>query len=220
MANRRFNLSDRLLMEFDHALRVVAAKPRAARAVPTADTTEDKSQADENALSAQDRELGARLMRVNHSGEIAAQALYRGQAAVAGDEQLRAKLLVAAAEEHDHLAWCQQRAEQLGGRVSLLAPFWYAGSFAIGAAAGLAGDKISLSFLAETERQVTSHLNSHLEQLSTTDAASRAILEQMREDEIQHGDNATRDGGEELPTGVKKAMGIMSKVMTTVSFRV
>ena len=158
-------------------------------------------------------------MRVNHSGEIAAQALYRGQALVSRDPALRAELLQAAEEEHDHLAWCQQRVEELGGRISLLAPVWYAGSFAIGIAAGLAGDKTSLGFLAETERQVAEHLDGHLQQLAENDKTSRAILEQMRDDEIRHGDSAVERGGAELPPLMKRAMQTVSRVMTSVSFR-
>jgi ubiquinone biosynthesis monooxygenase Coq7 len=216
MNQRRFNLTDRLLTELSTAMRVVAATPRAARATPVA----RKSAAEPAQLNEQQRNLGARLMRVNHSGEIAAQALYRGQALVARDPELRAELLEAAEEEHDHLAWCQQRTAELGSKVSLLAPLWYAGSFAIGMAAGLTGDKVSLGFLAETERQVTEHLDGHLERLPQEDDQSRAIIEQMRDDEIQHGENARELGGANLPDPVKKAMRAASKVMTTLSFRV
>jgi ubiquinone biosynthesis monooxygenase Coq7 len=212
MNQRRFNLTDRLLTELSTAMRVVAATPRAARAIPVA---EKSAQLDDK-----QRKLGASLMRVNHSGEIAAQALYRGQALVARDPELRAELLEAAEEEHDHLAWCQQRTTELGSRVSLLAPVWYAGSFAIGMAAGLTGDKVSLGFLAETERQVTEHLDGHLQQLPAEDGQSRAIIEQMRSDEIQHGENARVLGGANLPGPVKKAMRAASKVMTTLSYRV
>jgi ubiquinone biosynthesis monooxygenase Coq7 len=212
MNQRRYSLTDRLLAELDKALRVVAATPHTARPTPKSSTTEE--------LGSQERALGVRLMRVNHSGEIAAQALYRGQALVARDSALRAELLSAADEEHDHLAWCQQRTEELGGRVSLLTPVWYVGSFAIGMAAGLTGDAISLGFLAETERQVTEHLDGHLERLPQADSSSRAILKQMREDEIRHGENAINQGGEDLPEVLKQAMRAASKVMTTLSFRV
>ena len=210
MASRHYSFGDRLLTEFDTALRVVATKPRAARSCPDAETVE---------LPAAESRLSASLMRVNHAGEIAAQALYRGQALVARDPELRANLLEAAEEEHDHLAWCDNRSRQLNSRVSLLTPAWYAGSFAIGAVAGLAGDKISLGFLAETERQVTAHLESHLERLPAEDKNSRAIIKQMREDEIKHGQNATERGGQELPEAVKKAMRAAAKVMTSLSFR-
>ncbi|MGI9292274.1 MAG: 2-polyprenyl-3-methyl-6-methoxy-1,4-benzoquinone monooxygenase [Gammaproteobacteria bacterium] len=211
MSPRSFSLTDRLVAEADHALRVVAARPRASRPAPIGES--------EGELPRTEQQLGARLMRVNHSGEIAAQALYRGQAFVARDKQLRADLLEAAEEEHDHLAWCEDRTRELGSRVSLLAPAWYAGSFAIGALAGLAGDKISLGFLAETEKQVTEHLESHLKRLPASDKASRAIIEQMREDEIKHGQNATDRGGQALPKPIKTAMWAASKVMTTMSFR-
>lgn len=203
---------DKLLSEVDHALRVVAARPRAGREIQS-----DQPAAD---LSPADKKLSARLMRVNHSGEIAAQALYRGQALVARDEALRNDLLLSADEEHDHLAWCRDRATALGGRTSLLAPAWYAGSFAIGMLAGLTGDKTSLGFVAETERQVEHHLDGHLERLPANDHESRAILEQMREDEIRHGEGARERGGTGLPKPVKGAMRAVSRIMTTLSFRI
>jgi ubiquinone biosynthesis monooxygenase Coq7 len=220
MHQRRFDLTDRLLTELSTAMRVVAATPQAARAAPETEPAAQQETQQTAQLSDQARKLGAKLMRVNHSGEIAAQALYRGQALVARDPALRAELLEAAAEEHDHLAWCQQRTTELGGRVSLLSPVWYAGSFALGMVAGLAGDKVSLGFLAETERQVTAHLDGHLDRLPAEDSPSRAIVEQMRDDEIKHGENATKLGGANLPTPVKKAMQAASKVMTTLSFRI
>ena len=209
---RDTNFGDRLITELDKALRVVAARPRAQRPAPEA--------GEQAELSAREAQLSAGLMRVNHTGEIAAQALYRGQALVSRDPALRSHLLRAADDEHDHLAWCQARTEQLGSRVSLLAPFWYAGSFAIGVAAGLSGDRTSLGFLAETEKQVTRHLEGHLERLPAQDLASRAIVEQMRTDEIEHGEKALERGGTELPAPVKQAMRAASKVMTTLSFRV
>lgn len=211
MQPRQYSLLDRFIAEADHALRVVAAKPRAARKAPGTETQPELAKAD--------KELSARLMRVNHSGEIAAQALYRGQALVAREPALQDELLEAAEEEHDHLAWCEDRTRELGSRVSLLAPAWYAGSFAIGTIAGLAGDKISLGFLAETEKQVTDHLEGHLQRLPAGDSNSRAIIEQMRKDEIKHGQNAAARGGEVLPEPVKSAMRAVAKVMTTVSFR-
>jgi ubiquinone biosynthesis monooxygenase Coq7 len=224
MHQRRFNLTDRLLTEVSTALRVITAKPHATRTMPAARSSADASPVDPSkepgTLSDQERKLGAQLMRVNHSGEIAAQALYRGQALVAQNPRLRAELLDAADEEHDHLAWCQQRTTELGSHISLLTPVWYAGSFAIGMAAGLTGDKVSLGFLAETERQVTEHLEGHLDQLPEQDKQSRAIIEQMRSDEIKHGNHATELGGANLPGPVKKAMRAASKVMTTLSFRV
>jgi len=163
--------------------------------------------------------LGAALMRVNHSGEIAAQALYRGQAFVARESALREELLQAADDEADHLAWCRQRAEELGGRTSLLAPVWYAGSFVIGMAAGLSGDRYSLGFLDETEKQVAEHLNGHLSRLPASDSKSRRILEQMREDELRHGHRARELGGKPLPRPVPAAMRAVSRVMTGLSFR-
>jgi ubiquinone biosynthesis monooxygenase Coq7 len=211
MKQRNYSAGDRLLAELDHALRVVAAKPLAHKPTPNNESGEK--------LGERDRQLSASLMRVNHSGEIAAQALYRGQALVARDPELRAELLDASIEEHDHLAWCQQRAEELGGRVSILAPFWYAGSFAIGMAAGISGDRLSLGFMAETEHQVTQHLEGHLQRLPDKDARSRAIVEQMRADEIMHGENARQLGGSELPLPIRKIMRAAAKVMTTLSFR-
>ncbi len=209
---RRFSLFDRLLSEADSALRTVAARPHARAARPDAD---DGSELDDAASR-----LSAALMRVNHSGEIAAQALYRGQALVARDDNLRRELLAAADEEHDHLAWCSERTAELGGRTSLLAPFWYAGSFTIGMTAGLAGDGFSLGFLDETEQQVSRHLDSHLERLPAADTRSRMIVARMREDELRHSDRARELGGKPLPAAVKQGMRMLSKVMTGVSFRV
>ncbi len=205
---------DRLLSEADHALRTVEARPHARQPRP------DAALEDSGDPAAAAAGLSARLMRVNHSGEIAAQALYRGQAMLANDPDLRRELLQAAAEEHDHLAWCQDRAEELGGRTSLLAPLWYAGSFAIGMAAGVAGDGYSLGFLDETEKQVAAHLDSHLERLPPQDERSRRILQRMRADELKHAHRARELGGRELPGPAKKAMRALSKVMTSVSFRI
>jgi len=211
MEHRQLSFTDRCITELDTALRVLALRSRAQRAAPAAD------QAGE--IPGEDQAEVARLMRVNHSGEIAAQGLYRGQALVARDPELRDDLLEAAREEHDHLAWCQQRAEELGGDISKLAPLWYAGSFAIGMAAGLAGDKISLGFLAETEKQVSEHLESHLQRLPAEDHESRAILEQMRDEEVQHGEGAIEKGGAELPAVAKNMMRFTAKIMTSVSYR-
>jgi ubiquinone biosynthesis monooxygenase Coq7 len=156
-------------------------------------------------------------MRVNHAGEIAAQGLYHGQALVARDPAIRSLLERAGREETDHLAWCEQRLHELHDRPSLLDPLWYAGSFAIGMAAGLASDKTSLGFVAETERQVERHLDSHLEQLPAGDQRSRAILAQMRADEQAHGELARRAGGAPLPIPMRKAMQLTAKVMTSTS---
>jgi ubiquinone biosynthesis monooxygenase Coq7 len=157
-------------------------------------------------------------MRVNHSGEVAAQALYRGQALTAGDSALAAAMRHSAAEEADHLAWCELRLQELKGRTSILNPVWYAGSFAIGAVAGALGRRASLGFVAETERQVESHLRSHLSRLSPADTRSRAILEQMTHDEREHGAKAASLGGKELPFPIGVAMRLTSRLMTVGSY--
>lgn len=211
MSQRQLSTADRCLGELDAALRVIFARSHANEPSPGESSTEN--------LSAADKLLGSRLMRVNHSGEVAAQALYRGQALVAQDPELRSSLIEAAEEEHDHLAWCEQRAGELGGGVSKLAPLWYSGSFAIGVLAGLAGDRVSLGFLAETEKQVTEHLEGHLERLPGGDADSRAIISQMREDEIRHGQGALERGGMELPAPVRGLMRLTARFMTGISYR-
>lgn len=202
---------DRLIIAFDNGLRTFLAPAHSSRPVPAAGT-------DETELSAPERELAAALMRVNHSGEICAQALYHGQALSARNAQLRATLAHAAVEETDHLAWTAQRINELGGRVSLLNPLWYAGSFALGVAAGLLGDKWNLGFLAETERQVEGHLAGHLDRLPMHDKKSRAILEQMKNDEARHAHSAIEHGAAELPAPVKLAMKLGSRVMTRSTF--
>lgn len=169
-------------------------------------------------LGEADRRQSARLMRVNHAGEVAAQALYRGQALTARDTGAAAAMSLAAAEEIDHLAWCEQRIAELGGRVSLLNPLWYAGSFLIGSLAGALGDRTSLGFLSETERQVESHLEDHLDRLPAADRRSRAIVEQMQHDEIAHGAKAETLGAATLPSWVKAAMRLTSRLMTRGSY--
>jgi len=169
-------------------------------------------------LSEIERQLAGRLMRINHAGEVAAQGLYQGQALTARLPQVRQQMERAALEENDHLDWCEKRAKELGTHVSVLNPVWYAGSTAIGALAGLAGDKWSLGFVAETEKQVVKHLEEHLEQLPEHDDKSRAILEQMKEDEGRHATVALEAGGTELPYPVKKLMGLTSKIMTRTAF--
>jgi 3-demethoxyubiquinol 3-hydroxylase len=163
------------------------------------------------------RRQTAAMMRVNHAGEIAAQGLYHGQALVARDPAIRAQLESAAREETDHLAWCEQRLRELKDRPSLLDPLWYAGSFAIGCVAGLASDRISLGFVAETERQVEAHLEGHLEQLAPEDTRSRALLAQMRDEEIAHGRSAKSAGGVELPAPARALMRATARVMTTTA---
>ncbi|MDX1455277.1 MAG: 2-polyprenyl-3-methyl-6-methoxy-1,4-benzoquinone monooxygenase [Gammaproteobacteria bacterium] len=210
------NLSpiDHLVASADNALRTVLARQagHASRPNPAGQLAED-------IIDPVDRSHSAGLMRVNHAGEIAAQALYQGQAVTARNAQVRAAMQESAAEEVDHLAWCEERLEELGEGPSKLAPFWYAGSFAIGALAGAIGDKWSLGFVAETEKQVESHLDDHLEKIAEDDTRSRAIIAQMRLDEIHHGDKARAAGAAELPPPVKSLMKLVSKVMTTTAYR-
>lgn len=210
MTQHERSIPDQLLAELDHALRVCAAESPPSGDNP-AGATEDEP------ASERKRELSAGLMRVNHAGEVSAQALYRGQALVARDRGMRRQLLEAAEEEGRHLKWCAERIEELNGRRSLLTPVWYAGSFGIGAFAGLLGDRLSLGFLAETEAQVESHLDGHLDELPAEDSRSRRILEKMREDEIRHGRDAERAGGEPLPEAARAAMRLVSRVMTTTA---
>jgi len=207
---RNFTLIDRVFGEIDKAIKVLSTPARSSREVPAAPEGE--------VLPEADRIESARLMRVNHSGEVAAQALYQGQAFTARDAAVSAAMRHAAAEEADHLAWCELRLRELNGRTSALNPFWYAGSFAIGALAGTFGRGASLGFVAETERQVESHLRSHLTRLGKADSRSRAILEQMRHDEMQHGAQAAALGGKELPFPVGAAMRLTSRLMTFGSY--
>lgn len=171
-------------------------------------------------LNAAEREHAAALMRVNHVGEVCAQALYQGQAFTARDPAMRESLRQAASEEEDHLAWCAGRIEELGGRPSLLNPLWYAGALAIGTASGLLGDRWNLAFLAETERQVEEHLAGHLEKISPADVRTHAVVDRMRIEEGQHRETAIALGGAEMPSPVKAIMRVFAKVMTTVSYRV
>ncbi len=213
MNKRHISPADRLISEFDTALRVISSRAHSHGANPAA--TEPEAD-----LSSSDKSDAAALMRVNHAGEVSAQALYRGQAMMTRDPELRAQLLDAADEEHDHLAWCEDRVKQLGSHTSALSPLWYGGSFAIGVIAGLAGDKISLGFLAETEDQVTAHLNSHLKRLPTNDMRSKKIVTQMRDDEMRHSTHAIEQGGEELAEPVKKVMAFASGIMTRLAYRI
>jgi ubiquinone biosynthesis monooxygenase Coq7 len=203
---------DALLTEIDTGLRILAAVTPATRPNPASGLAAGP-------LSAEDRMSGAALMRVNHAGEVAAQALYRGQAFTTRDPGIRQSLLDAAREEQDHLSWCQQRVGELGGRTSLLGPLWYAGSFALGAAAGLLGTSQGLGFVVETERQVEEHLSQHLNRLPGPDLASREILRQIQVDEAAHGARARELGGAELPPPARAAMRLVARVMTTVAHR-
>lgn len=209
---RRTTALDALLGAADEALRTLSGSVEAARPSPA--TRHAAPGSDE------DRRLSAGLMRVNHTGEVCAQALYSGQALVAREARVREALQAAAQEERDHLAWCRERLEDLAEGPSLLDPLWYAGSFAWGVASGLAGDRWSLAFLVETEAQVERHLAGHLERLPQGDAASREIVDRMREDEIRHGASGRSLGAAELPAFVKSAMRAAARVMTRVAFRV
>ena len=203
---------DRLIQEFDRALRAIAGVANATRPSPAEHTPEAS-------LEETERAHAAALMRVNHVGEICAQALYQGQALTARNAQAKAALQQAAREEEDHLAWSAERIRELGGRPSLLNPLWYAGSFAIGALAGALGDRWNLAFLAETEHQVEEHLSGHLVALPAKDERTRAVVEAMRQDEAKHRASALRLGAAELPEPAKAAMRLASKVMTTVAYR-
>jgi ubiquinone biosynthesis monooxygenase Coq7 len=210
-AGRRYTLADRLIGPIDQAARAIFGSHYASRPYPAEKIAETVERPEE-------RREAAALMRVNHSGEIAAQALYQGQAFVAGERPIRESLLQAGREEADHLAWCASRIHELGGRTSLLNPLWYAGSFAIGALAGLAGDRASLGFVAETERQVIEHLEGHLHRLPEHDARTRSIIEQMSADEARHGQNAKLAGGVELPFFARSLMRLTAKVMTRTAY--
>ena len=209
------NLVDRLICELDTGLRTVFAKAHAGRRLPNPDPG---TGSDAMALDAAARATSIRLMRVNHCGEVCAQALYQGQALVAKDATVQKLLLNAADEEHDHLAWCDARLSQLGGRSSYLSPVFYAGSFGLGIVSGLLGDKWSMGFLVETERQVEAHLHDHLGRISPADTESRAVLEAMRDDEIRHGQSGIEHGAEPLPAPVKSAMRAFSIVMTSTTY--
>ena len=204
---------DRAIIEFDRALRALAGLQRAERPSPAAQVAEGD-------LDDRARAHSAALMRVNHVGEVCAQALYQGQALTARDSSVRASLEQAAREEEDHLAWSLDRIEELGGRPSLLNPLWYAGALGLGMAAGALGDRWNLAFLAETERQVEEHLGSHLDRLAPEDARTRRVVEAMRADEARHRQTAIELGAAELPQPVKTAMRAMAKVMTTVASRI
>ncbi|HEY0664910.1 MAG TPA: 2-polyprenyl-3-methyl-6-methoxy-1,4-benzoquinone monooxygenase [Gallionella sp.] len=204
---------DRFIVEFDKGLRTLFSKAHTVRPYPDAGLPEAP-------MDEVEKKNAAALMRVNHSGEICAQALYQGQALTARDPEVQQRLQQAAQEETEHLAWTAKRVHELGGHLSVLNPFWYTGSLAIGAVAGLLGDKWNLGFLSETEQQVGSHLQSHLDRLPQQDEKSRAIVKQMYTDEIGHSDMAKELGGAELPQPVQLAMKLNGKVMTTLAYRV
>lgn len=212
MTHRRLSLADYLVASFDTALKTLtdtstdSGRPRPDQTLPPVELSEHESR------------VATRLMRVNHAGEVCAQALYEGQALTARKPDLRDTLLKAAREENDHLRWCSGRIHELDGHTSLLGPVWYAGSFMIGAVAGLAGDRMSLGFLAETEHQVMAHLDRHSKRLPKQDHASRAILAQMKADEEKHATTAMESGGTELPDGIKKLMALSSKIMTGTAY--
>lgn len=204
---------DSLIVHLDRALRTIAGVHGTGRASPGAGIAE-------GALDADLRADAAALMRVNHVGEVCAQALYQGQGLTARSPENRRALANAALEEQDHLRWSAQRIDELGGRASLLNPFWYAGAFALGAAAGALGDRWNLAFVAETERQVEAHLDGHLARLSPEDRKTRAVVEAMRADEARHRASAIALGAAELPAPVKTGMRALAKVMTTIAFRI
>jgi len=214
MHERQLTPLDRFLSGVNDALRTVAVPAgRSTRQSPAEGVAETD-------LSTRAKAHAAGLMRVNHAGEIAAQGLYQGHAAVARDPAISEQMQHAADEEFDHLAWCEQRLAELDAEPSRLSPFWYAGSFAMGTASGLFGDRWSLGFIAETERQVCEHLTGHLQRLPEEDARSRAIVGQMREDEQRHGENAVDAGAAELPQPIRKLMQLTSKIMTKTAYRI
>lgn len=209
---RHYSALDKLLSQVNQGLSpALASGAQADRKTPAKDV-------DEATMSDREKDHAMRLMRVNHAGEVAAQALYHGQALTAKLPEVRAEMEHAAEEENDHLAWCEQRIKELGGEVSALQPFWYAGSFALGALAGAIGDKWSLGFVAETEAQVVKHLESHESELPPQDERTRAILRQMKQDEAEHGEKAMQAGGAVLPEPVQLLMSISSKVMTKTAY--
>lgn len=212
MNKRRYSPIDHFLINVDTGMRTVLGRPKVterpnpAEAVVEADIDES------------DRDLAGRLMRINHSGEVAAQGLYQGQALTARLPEIREKMERAAMEENDHLDWCASRIKDMGTHTSYLNPLWYFGSVVIGAIAGKAGDKWSLGFVAETEHQVVRHLDEHLEQINSEDKKTRVILQQMKEDEAKHATTALHAGGAPLPSPIKSIMKLTSKVMTRTAF--
>ena len=214
MTNRILSPLDRVLVEIERALETVfVAAPIAAQASPARSTPEAE-------LDATARKHAAGLMRINHVGEVCAQALYFGQAAVARSAAMREQMLEAAAEETDHLAWCGERLDELNSRPSLLNPLWYAGAYAIGVSAGLIGDRLSLGFVVETERQVEAHLGEHLQTLPAADARSRAIVRRMKDDEARHAEHAIAAGAHPLPPPLPSLMRVASRLMKSIAYRI
>lgn len=208
------NVLDTIIINTDRVVRTLLGTP------VTTERENPAKKAKESPLSEQDKRYAAGLIRVNHAGEVCAQALYQGQALTARQAAVQESMLQAAIEENDHLAWTDERLTELGSHTSYLNPLWYGGSLAIGTLAGLIGDKWSLGFVAETERQVVKHLDSHLEKLPVNDHKSRAIVQQMKIDEEKHATHAVAAGAAELPQPVKKLMTLTSKIMTTLAFRI
>jgi ubiquinone biosynthesis monooxygenase Coq7 len=204
---------DQLILGFDRALRTLAGTATSSRPVPGASLPAPE-------LTAEETRHAAGLMRVNHTGEVCAQALYAAQALVARNPDIRARFASAAREEEDHLAWTQARLAELNDRVSFLNPIWFAGSFAIGVVAGLAGDRVNLGFVVETERQVEEHLTGHIDELPDADAKSRAIVTMMRDDEARHGAMAQEAGALELPLPARELMRVTASVMKAVAYRI
>lgn len=212
MSQRNYSLLDKIVNNVDQSVTTLFGNPLSTGRMDPA-----KDKADQQ-MKANEKDLSARLMRINHTGEVCAQALYQGQAMTAQLQNVKENMNQAAAEENDHLIWCKQRIKELNSHTSYLDPLWYAGSYAIGATAGKIGDKWSLGFVAETENQVVKHLEGHLNKISSKDEKSRAIIEQMKKDELKHASNAIKGGGMPLPKPVKKLMQMSAKVMTTTVF--
>ena len=202
-----------MIIAMDKGLNTIAAKHTASRENPAKET-------EEAILSAEEKKHIAGLMRINHAGEIAAQALYLGQAITARDPAIRKKMQIAAAEEVDHLAWCEDRLHELNSHVSYLAPIWFAGSFTIGTLAGIIGDEWNLGFVAETEKQVVKHLEKHLDNIPQADQRTQKILTQMRKDEMHHQEMAIDAGAKKLPHTINKLMGTISKIMTKTAYKI
>jgi len=209
---RSFSILDKVLINLDSALQTTFGTPKTTERSNPADTE------NENELNEEEKALSAALMRINHAGEVSAQGLYQGQALTAKLPEIRAQMERAAAEENDHLDWCEKRCQELNSHTSYFGPAWYIGSFTIGAVAGLAGDKWSLGFVSETERQVVAHLNDHLKRLPKHDNKSREILKQMKIDELNHAKLAESSGAAKLPLPIKVAMTLTSKVMTKTTY--